>query len=375
MIRRLALVFAALALAACADQDPTGPAAGVLQARADAEQSGGAVYVMSNDAMANAVLTFARAADGTLTSAGSFPTGGAGSGSGGSTQGSLVLHGPWLLAANAGSNDVSVFRANGTRLTLTDRVASGGTMPFSIALHGALVYVLNTGGAGNITGFRLTDGGKLIAIPGSTRGLGGSATGPAQVAFRPDGTALMVTEKATNQIATYTVADDALASGPTLHASAGATPFGFDFRGDGVAVVSEVGSGAGGSTASSYHVGQNGSVALVSGAVPDFQTAACWSVFSGNGRFAYIVNAGTSTISGYSVGPDGALALLTPGGVTATTATHPIDSGLGGGGRFLYAVATVGQAISGFAVNPDGSLTSIGSFPGVPTSAAGLAAR
>lgn len=375
MIRRLALAFAALALAACASQDVTGPGAASIRPSASRDGGSGAVFVMSNDATANAVLAFARASDGTLTSAGSFATDGRGSGAGGGTQGSLVLAGSYLLAANAGSDDVSVFEVDGTKLRLTDRVASGGSTPFSIAAQGSLVYVLNTGGSGNIAGFRLTGSGRLIPIPNSTRGLGGSATGPAQVSFRPGGSVLMVTEKATNQIATYTVADNGRASGPVLHPSAGLTPFGFAFRGDGVAVVSEVGSGAGGSTASSYRVGRTGGVALVSGAVPDFQTAACWAVLSANGAFAYIVNAGTSAISGYSVATDGSLTLLTAGGLTASTAAHPIDSGLGGDGRFLYSLATVGRVISGFAVNADGSLTSIGNFPGVPASAAGLAAR
>ncbi len=375
MIRRLAVAFAALALAACANRDVTGPEGAAIGPAASVDGSGAAVFVMSNDAGANAVLAFARAPDGTLTSAGSFATGGLGSGSGSSTQGSLVLHGPWLLATNPGSNDVSVFRVTGTGLTLRDRVASGGTAPFSVAVHGSLVYVLNTGGSGNISGFRLTAGGTLVPIPGSTRGLGGSATGPAQVAFGPGGRVLVVTEKAVSQIATYTVADDGVASGPTLHPSAGTTPFGFAFRGDGVAVVSEVGNGAGGSTASSYRVRPDGSVALASGALPDFGTAACWAVFSVNGRFAYIVNAGSNSLSGYRVAPDGTLSLLNANGVTATTAAHPLDPATAGGGRFLYVMASVGQVVSGFAVNPDGSLTSIGSFPGVPTSAAGLAAR
>ncbi len=374
MIRRLALVFAALALAACT-KDPTGTMPAGLEPRASAQQDGGAVFVMSNDATANSVLAFARAADGTLTSAGAFATGGKGNGSGGSTQGALVLQGPWLLATNPGSNDVSVFRVSGTQLTLTDRVASGGTMPFSIAAHGPIVYVLNTGGAGNITGFRLTDGGQLQPIAGSTRGLGGSATGPAQVSFRPDGAVLMVTEKAANQLATYTVDAAGLASGPTLHPSAGMTPFGFAFRNDGVAMVSEVGGGPGASSASSYQVRADGSVAVVSGAVPDFQTAACWAVLSGNGRFAYIVNAGTSSLSGYTLGPDGALTLLTPGGVTATTAKHPIDTAVSENGRFIYSLATGAQVISGFAMAADGSLTPIGNFPGIPSSAAGLVAR
>ena len=51
-----------------------------------------------------------------------------------------------LLAVNAGSNTVSLFRvARGDKLKLKQVVASGGQFPVSIAVRGHLVYVLNAG--------------------------------------------------------------------------------------------------------------------------------------------------------------------------------------------------------------------------------------
>jgi hypothetical protein len=48
----------------------------------------------------------------------------------------------------------------------------------------------------------------LSPLPGSTRPLtGGVAADPAEVNFSPDGDFLIVTEKATNLIDTYTVAN------------------------------------------------------------------------------------------------------------------------------------------------------------------------
>ena len=75
----------------------------------------GAVFVQTNAAH-NEVIAFSRAADGSLTRAGEFATGGAGDGNAHlPSQGSVTLtrdrrH---LLVTNVASNDVSVFAVNG----------------------------------------------------------------------------------------------------------------------------------------------------------------------------------------------------------------------------------------------------------------------
>ena len=51
----------------------------------------GVVFTLGNQASGNAVLVYDRSADGTLTPAGSYPTGGNGSGGGLGSQGSLIL--------------------------------------------------------------------------------------------------------------------------------------------------------------------------------------------------------------------------------------------------------------------------------------------
>ncbi|HEY4754263.1 MAG TPA: hypothetical protein VIH37_13330, partial [Candidatus Limnocylindrales bacterium] len=58
----------------------------------------GFVYTETNAASGNAVLAFARAQDGTLSSIGSFATGGTGTGGGLATQGEVILAGggDWL---------------------------------------------------------------------------------------------------------------------------------------------------------------------------------------------------------------------------------------------------------------------------------------
>ena len=182
------VIATALALSACSETgvlepEVTDAAFGVTR------QASGAVYVLSNQASGNAVLAFARAADGTLSGPATYPTGGLGTGAGLGSQGALVLtdNARWLLAVDAGSDGVSAFRVDASGLTLTDHVASGGDMPISVTAHGRHVYVLNAGGASNISGFRLSTSGDLTPIAGSTRPLSGAGTGPAQIEFSPDG--------------------------------------------------------------------------------------------------------------------------------------------------------------------------------------------
>ena len=80
-----------------------------LASGALAQDDPGAVYAMTNAAGGNSILIFSRAATGALASAGSAATGGAGKGSGLGSQGALVLTNDqrWLLAVNAGSNDLT----------------------------------------------------------------------------------------------------------------------------------------------------------------------------------------------------------------------------------------------------------------------------
>ncbi len=103
-----------------------------------------AVFVQTDNIAGNQVVAYHRAPDGTLTATGTYATGGLGGILAGSvvdhlaSQGSLTYdqrHG-LLYAVNAGSNTVSVFSVRGDRLTLIQVLASGGTFPVSIAVHG-----------------------------------------------------------------------------------------------------------------------------------------------------------------------------------------------------------------------------------------------
>jgi 6-phosphogluconolactonase len=331
------------------------------------------VYTMTNSSSGNAVVMYSRSAHGTLGEPQSFPTGGSGTGAGLGSQGALVMsdNGHWLIAANAGSNDVTVFSTRDGKVTVTDRQASGGVMPISIALDGDLVFILNAGAPANITGFELTPRGALVPIPGSTRVLPGAA--PAQVSFANHGTTLVVTEKNSNTITVYAVDDDTL-SGPFTQPSSGMTPFGFGVSRSDLLIVSNAAGGApGGSSVSSYFVEDEGPVQPVTAALRTGETAACWVAVTRNGKYAYIANTGSSTISSISVRRDGSLRLLEAVAGRTPAGTPAIDLDLSVNSKYLYSLA--GGTISVFRVSRNGNLARVQVVTGLPSSTAGLAAR
>jgi 6-phosphogluconolactonase len=340
-------------------------------------EGNGQVYFETNSAAGNQVIAYSHGTNGQLVFAGAYSTGGNGTGSGLGSQGALTLssNGSLLFAVDAGSNDVAVFKVEGQKLRLTSRFQSGGTTPISVTSNGNLVYVLNAGNGGNIAGFRARGDGQIEPIAGSSRSLSGTAVGPAQIQFSPNGDALVVTEKGTNTIDTWMVSDG-LAGPLQTRPSNGATPFGFDFDNHGRLLVSEaVGGAPGASSASSYWLGNTGWT-IASASTPTLQTAACWLAVSPNGQLAYTANAGSGTVSGFSIDNSGQLDLITPGGATATigAGSHPIDMEFSKGGNYLYVLANGNGTIAEYRVNSNGSLTWIGSVSGVPTSAQGLAA-
>lgn len=339
----------------------------------------GRVFTSTNAAVANEVIAFDRAVDGTLTQAGGFATQGLGSGDALGSQGALVVSSglDWLFVVNAGSNDVSVFRLINGNPMLMDREGSGGLRPVSIAVLGNLVYVLNAGSPNNVSGFKLDFGtGDLAPIPSASYSLSAAQTGPAQVSFSPDGLWLVVTEKMTNLIDVFPAQANGQLGAMQSQPSSGQTPFGFGFRHGNQLIVSEAFGGATDASAvSSYTLDQTGALATVSGSVPTTETAACWIAIPNNMLWAYATNTGSNTVSGYFISAAGALVPLNGDGKTATTGPTPTDCVFGRDTRLLFVLNSGAASISSYRIAPGGALNSIGTFGTLPPiSVAGLAA-
>ena len=330
-----------------------------------APAAGAAVFVQTDNSAGNAVVAYDRAADGTLTLAGTYPTGGLGGQLTGSvvdhlaSQGSLRYdpHRGLLYAVNAGSDTVSVFAVRGDRLYLRQVIASGGAFPVSLAVRGSLVYVLNAETGGSVHGYRVSRG-RLAPIPGSTRPLhlNPAATPqftntPGQVAFSPDGRELIVTTKANgSDIDVFGVrAHGRLSARPAVNAEPGAVPFAIAFDPAGHLAIADAGTNA----VSTFALGRGGRLTLLHAAATG-QAATCW--IASDGGLLFASNAGSATVSRYASGPGGTLTLLGQ----AATDPGPVDAAVAPGGRFLYVQTGGNGVVDEFAVGPGGSLTEAG---------------
>ncbi len=355
--------------------------AGTAQVAAAASGVVGHVYVNDNTAGTNTIGGFDEHADGTLTamSGSPFTAGGAGTGTIVGSQGSLqaTSDGRYLLAADAGSDQISVVRVrpDGTLSPAQGSpVASGGIEPVSIAVHDGLVYVANEGNGttgSNYTGFRLNSGGHLTPIAGSTIPLPATAN-PGDILFNGTGNNLIGIEVGTTDPSTFLIDSFVVGEYGRLSPAAGspfaaeaAGPFGSEFSPTDPAhlYVSNAHGGTGNGSVSAFSVTGDGALGSI-GASPyaDGQTAPCWVEISHDGRYLFAVNTGSTTISSYAIQTDGSLVHLSDTAFSSGLGIRPFDARLDAGGNNLYVVDAAIDAVTIFSVD-GGTLTELASSP------------
>jgi 6-phosphogluconolactonase (cycloisomerase 2 family) len=335
----------------------------------------GHVYVNDNTAPVNSVAGFDRHADGSLTAipGSPFAVGGSGTGHPDASQGSLQLSadGRYLLAVDAGSNQISVLRINHDGSLTAAKgspVASGGVAPVSIGVHHDLVYVANAGPGSNVgdtnyTGFKLDAGGRLKPIPDSTYVLPNDSK-PGQILFNRDGNRVAGTRIATSFIDSFTVGRGGRlvpASGSPYDAQAFSPAQGWGQLGSEFSpthpnqlFVSDahtaLGGGAFPGLVSSFIDGPGGALTPLGAPVANDGTASCWVEISHDGKFLFVVNTGSASISSYSIGKGGTLTFLQstgPGEIGAGAE----DARLSPDGSTLWVVESGGDSVTGFTVH------------------------
>ena len=350
-------------------------------ATASAPRGGGHLYVNDNTAGTNTIAAFVRQADGTLapTAGSPFDAGGAGTGTVTGSQGSLQVtaDGRYLLAADAGSNQVSVLRIrpDGSLGAVEGSpVWSGGIKPVSIAVHGSLVYVANDGDGTtgtNYTGFFLDGGGHLAPIGGSTVALPSTAN-PGDILFNSTGANLVGIEVGTTDPSTFLIDSFVVGRDGRLVPAAGspfpaqaAGPFGSEFSPANPSrlYVSNAHGGTGNGSVSAFNASVDGTLTSIGGSpYADGRTAPCWVEISHDGKYLFTVNTGSTDISSYRIEPDGSLTLLGTTPFASGTGIQPFDARLDPSGANLYVVDAALDAVSAFAVS-GGSLTELGPSP------------
>jgi 6-phosphogluconolactonase len=351
----------------------------------------GHVYLNDNTAGTNTIAAFDRHADGSLSPiAGSpFAAGGAGTGSGLASQGALQISsdGHFLIAVDAGSNQLSVLRIThdgGLQQVAGGVVSSGGADPVSLAVRTAarergghrrnrgddqrdLVYVANASAVGpNYTGFTLNEDGRLRLLADSTVALPNGSQ-PGDVLFNSTGTKLVGTRVGTSEIDSFVVGHDGLLSAapssPIPAQAAG--PFGSQFRptDPDQLFVTNAHAGAGQGSVSAFDVAGDATLTPVaSSPVADGQSGTCWVEITHEGRFLFAVNTGSGTISRYAIHAHGSLTLLGNAAVSATGGVGAVDARLSPDGATLFVDESRTGSVAAFAVN-GGTLAELPSSP------------
>lgn len=361
--RRFALLGGAaalggLALPAVGQAAPLG-ASGTATSR---PMVAGYVYVNDNASPANSIAGFARFANGALAPLPGSPflAGGSGTGASIGAQGSLQAagNGRLLLAADAGSNQISVLRVRrgGSLMPVKGSpFASGGTMPVSIAIHGRLVYVANAGtGGSNYTGFVVTADDTLVPIAGSTVMLPDGSS-PGEILFDATGRRLIACRVGTSLVDSFVVGSDGkLTAAPgSPYVAQGPGPFGSLFRPThpNQLFVSLAHGGANAGMVSVYDVAADGTLTAISGSpFADEQTAPCWLSSTPDGRFLYASNTASDSISIYSTAMDGTLGLIDSVVFRGAPGLGLFDSGVDPRGTTLYVVDTAKASVSAAAI-------------------------
>ncbi len=394
------------------------------------------VFAMSNSEKGNEVVAFSRNHDGTLEEVDRFDTGGRGSGSFEDTANGLVLgtargeaapnnlieRGRFLFVTNAGSNSISVFEVRRDSLKRVEVQASRGEKPVSVTVNDGHLYVLNsgetndnlfdrrgdvidnctTGKRPSVTGFKVSQGGKLNPIQGSRRYLSGErVSGCAQVSFHPEGNVLVVTERfaqprglrqvrSDNErlddegvLVTFKVGSSGRLKGKRVIDATGQGPFGFTFKKDGDLLTTEQQDGPFGprrGTAASYVVEDNGSLIPSSPSIQNLGTDTCWFVATDDQTLGFSTSFFfDGRISSYALGDDGIVNLLharaADGGSEDTDSSGmPVDAAgddvvqgasdmsLSRDSDYLYQLNSIEGTVNAFHVNADGTLTHIDKY-------------
>ena len=359
----------------------------------------GAVFSATNDRGGNKIVAFSRSGSGKLTKVGSFATGGKGSGSfedsangvilasvdGEQSPNNLGARGKFLIATNSGSKSITVFRVERRKLRRVEVQDAKGFKPVSVTVNRGLLYVLNSGEVENklnppncttgflptVTGFRLSESGRLSPIPNSTRRLSESGpSGCAQVSFDPSGRTLVATERGARLpeqargdeglISTWPVAEDGTLGEQRITDAAGQGPFGFTFTRSGTLLTTEQfdgPSGPGRGALSSYAVGTDGALTTRSASVANGGTDTCWVVATNDEKYAFAVSFfDGGRISSYTIAADGTVSLAKADAAMGTTEDGAADVTLSRDSRYLYNINAATGRLSGYRIGDGGSL-------------------
>jgi len=335
------------------------------------------------------------------------------------SEGALHRMQDYLLAVNAGSMSIAVFRVEqqdtGPQLTLIETQNIPGH-PVSITSAGRRVFVAFSpgeavtteepgteqpgeeqpgteqpgeeqpgeeqpggeavSGQGGIAQFRLGDDG-MLNLDGPVLTLSTPTAHPslALVVEHDDmdtDSWLVVTEVMNDVIDIWPIQSNGrvMVESRVENVSVGAGPFGADEFDDFLIVAESAPTMPNMGSVSTYRIEGEGTLTPVAESVASDQGGTCCVKVSENERFAYSLNTDSGTISSYELRDDGRVRLLE--GIADTPANKPVDASLTEDGRFMYVLGDAGE-IAIYEFEESGQLIPQGAFGEIGLPAQGAA--
>ncbi|MCL2140764.1 MAG: lactonase family protein [Dehalococcoidia bacterium] len=321
-------------------------------------------FVMTN-ANRNSIIPFIINDNGALVASSSVATQGNGSGisiNPLSSQSSLIVSGDrkWLVALNAGSNEISVFKITNNGISFTSKSSSLGQLPVSVASTGSRVFVLNRKGLPNVRGFNINKKGELVVID-KNKAVISLTPGPSysQIGISPNNKWLVISDETNSLLLVYTLNRDTISKDYMSLPTSGKSPASFTFDKKNNLLVVESSS----STVSSYAISKDGIVPITEALLLG-QPTPRWIV--SNGNYAYITHFGNDTISSLQINNGH----LTLGKRFYTGSNNSTEIAINSSGEYVYIVNPRSNKILRFIIEKDGDLTladSVDDYFGVPT--------
>jgi 6-phosphogluconolactonase (cycloisomerase 2 family) len=340
-------------------------------------------FVYTNDDVGlsgqNTVSGFAVAGNGVLTRLpdSPFPTGGTGGGGGpfAVNRATTCSAQNLIYVSNAGSNDVGGFSVNPSTGSLAlvpgspfpTGGSSGGAIALACTPNGQFLMAANNGSS-DITVFRIGSDGALAPIVGSPFAIDSAPTG---IKISPDGTFLAVALVGIDAMAMFSIAaDGTLAAVPSS-----------PFSGAGVGALAGVDINCGGKVlfggASNdqttiinvFDIDTNGALKPLpdSPFPPPFPPFPALGVginsnvvlLSPNERLLFVSNQQSQSVTVFAVAANGSLSPVAGSPFVAPGSIFPTGMATDQAGNFLYVAD--GRSIYGYSVANNGVLTSVGS--------------
>jgi len=330
------------------------------------------VYTNNNLNGPNSVTAFSVAANGTLTNIGSFATGGSGAGGGlvASNRARTCTMGNRLYAANDGGNSVSGFDINPftgfLSLVPGSPFATGGIgRNFGISLdcvpNGKFLIAAN-GGSDNITVFSIAANGALTPVAGSPFAAGGIR--PDGIKVAPNGQFLAVALISSDAIDMFSIAANGAltpAPGSPFPSPAPEPVAGVEINCASTFLYATQAI-SGGTNVDVFSIAPNGALTLVQTSNnPGVGSNSNAGVLSPDDQFLFVTNQYSNSVTAFNVAANGTLSLVAgspfggPGGLPSGIATNAA-------GTFLFTANFDTSTVTSFSIASNGALTFVGNF-------------